>query len=242
VPLNGKEQDKRVLTDEAYQRIKELILDQKLAPGQKLTYGDLGKRLDMSPTPIINALYRMEHEGFVSSVPFKGFYVRKIGLQEAWELFGVREALETYIVEQVILVAQPGDLDLLEQKFAAHAAYRPDVYDRRRFMLDSEFHIQLARLSRNEALVQQLLTTFEHFYIRFRFSRMSLDRLQSSVDEHRQLIDRIRRKDINGSRDAIRNHVHNARNHIIQILSDEAAPDRRPVRRLAQRAPAMAKV
>lgn len=215
-------ENKRVLTDEAYQRIKELILDQKLAPGQKLTYGDLSKRLDMSPTPIINALYRMEHEGFVASVPFKGFYVRKMGLQEAWELFGIREALESYIVEQAVLVAQPGDLDRLEEKFAAHAAYQPEVYDRKRFMLDSEFHIQLARLSKNDALVQQLLATFEHFYIRFKFSRMSLDRLQSSVDEHRQLIDRIRRKDINGSRDVIRNHIHNARNHVIRSLSDES--------------------
>lgn len=221
-------ENKRVLTDEAYQRIKGLILDQKLSPGQKLTYGDLSKRLDMSPTPIINALYRMEHEGFVASVPFKGFYVRKMGLQEAWELFGIREALETYIVEQAILIAQPADLDLLETKFSEHACYRPEVYDRQRFMLDSEFHLQLARLSKNEALARQLLSTFEHFYIRFKFSRMSLDRLESSVAEHRQLIDRMRRKDINGSRDAIRNHIHNARNHIIQSLSDEPAPDRPP--------------
>ncbi|MDH4109931.1 MAG: GntR family transcriptional regulator [Gammaproteobacteria bacterium] len=235
-------ENKRVLTDEAYQKIKELILDQKLAPGQKLTYGDLSKRLDMSPTPIINALYRMEHEGFVASVPFKGFYVRKMGLQEAWELFGIREALETYIVEQAILVAEPRDLERLEERFAEHAAYRPEVYDRKRFMLDSEFHMELARLSKNEALVQQLLTTFEHFYIRFKFSRMSLDRLESSVDEHRQLIDRIRRKDINGSRDAIRNHIHNARNHIIQSLSDETSPDLPPFRLGGQRAQAMAKV
>jgi len=235
-------ENKRVLTDEAYQRIKELILDQKLAPGQKLTYGDLSRRLDMSPTPIINALYRMEHEGFVASVPFKGFYVRKMGLQEAWELFGIREALESYIVEQAIMIAQPGDLDRLEEKFAAHEAYQPVVYDRKRFMLDSEFHIQLARLSKNEALVRQLLATFEHFYIRFKFSRMSLDRLQSSVDEHRQLIDRIRRKDVNGSRDAIRNHIHNARNHIIQSLSDESVPDAPLSQGLDQRERATVKV
>lgn len=219
-----------MLTEKAYQKIKGLILHQELAPGQKLTYGDLSRRLDMSPTPVINALYRLEHEGFVASVPFKGFYVKKIGLQEAWELFGIREALETYVVEQVILMAEPQDLDVLEEKFAQHAAYHPKVYDRKRFVLDSDFHIQLASMTRNAALTRRLLTTFEHFYIRFKFDTMPLDRLRSSVEEHRQIIDRIRKKDINGSRDAIRSHVHNARNHIIRSLSDEPALEHASVR------------
>lgn len=215
-----------MLIEEAYRKIKDMIFSQELAPGQKLTYGDLGRTLDMSPTPVINALHRLEHEGFVVSVPFKGFNVKKIGLQEAWDLFGVREALETYMVEQVILVAEAGEMPLLEEKFAMHAAYRPKVYDRKRFHLDSEFHLQLASMSRNWVLARQLSATLEHFYIRFRFETISLDRLQSSVEEHRQIIDRIKRKDINGSREAMRNHIQNARNHIIQSLSDEPILER----------------
>ena len=219
-----------MLTEEACHRIKEMIFEQALAPGQKLTYNDLSQRFNMSPTPVINALYRLEHEGFVVSVPFKGFYVKKIGLQEAWELFGVREALETYIVEQAILVAEQKDIQLLEERFNAHACYQPEVYDRRRFALDSEFHLQLAAMSRNRALARQLSMTFEHFYIRFKFDGISLERLQSSEEEHRQIIERIKRKDINGSRDAIRNHIHNARNHIIQSLSDEPTLQRASAR------------
>lgn len=214
-------ENKKMLIEEAYQRIKDMIFRQKLAPGQKLTYGDLSKTFDMSPTPVINALHRLEHEGFVVSIPFKGFYVKKIGLQEAWDLFGVREALETYIVEQVVLVAEPGEMALLEEKFSRHASYQPKVYDRKRFLLDSEFHIQLASMSNNHVLAQQLAATLEHFYIRFRFDSVSLDRLESSVEEHRQIIDKIKRKDINGCRTAMRNHIQNARNHIIQSLNDE---------------------
>jgi DNA-binding GntR family transcriptional regulator len=212
---------KKMLIEEAHQKIKDMISDQKLAPGQKLTYGELGRAFSMSPTPVINALHRLEHEGFVVSVPFKGFYVKKIGLQEAWDLFGVREALETYMVEQMILVSDPGDLEPLEQRFTAHASYQPDIYDRKRFMLDSAFHNQLASMSRNRVLARQLSTTLEHFYMRFRFDTLPLDRLRSSAEEHRQIIDRISRKDINGAREAMRNHVQNARNHIIQALSDE---------------------
>ena len=216
---------KRLLIEEAHQKIKDMIFDQKLAPGQKLTYSDLSRTFNMSPTPVINALHRLEHEGFVVSVPFKGFYVKKIGLQEAWDLFGVREALETYMVEQVILVSDSGDLQELEEKFNTHASYQPEIYDRKRFMLDSEFHKQLASMSRNPVLAGQLSTTLEHFYMRFRFDSLPLDRLQTAADEHGQIIERLRRKDINGARDAMRNHIQNARNHIIQALSDEQYPE-----------------
>jgi DNA-binding GntR family transcriptional regulator len=215
---------KRMLIEQAHQKIKNMIFNQKLAPGQKLTYSELSRTFNMSPTPVINALHRLEHEGFVVSVPFKGFYVKKIGLQEAWDLFGVREALETYMVEQVILISEPKDLARLEDRYEAHASYRPEVYNRKRFMLDSEFHKQLASMSRNQVLAEQLATTLEHFYMRFRFGSLPLDRLQSSAEEHRQIIDRIKRKDINGARESMHNHIQNARNHIIQALSDDQYP------------------
>jgi DNA-binding GntR family transcriptional regulator len=218
---------KRMLIEEAYQKIKDLIFEQKLAPGQKLIYNDLSRAFDMSPTPVINALYRLEHEGFVVSMPFKGFYVKNIDMQEAWDLFGVREALETYMVEQAILIAGPVDLAQLEEKFQAHAAYHPSVYDRQRFLLDSEFHLQLAGISKNRQLVRLLAMTFEHFYIRFRFDSMELDRLQTSVAEHRQIIDRIRNKDMQGGREAIHLHIQNARDHIIHCLSNNHDQRRR---------------
>ena len=210
-----------MLTEEAYQKVKDMIFHQELEPGQKLTYSDLGKRFNMSPTPVINALYRLEHEGIVTSLPFKGFYVKKIELQEAWDLFGVREALETYIVEQVILVAEPEDMLLLEEKFLNHASYKPKVYDRKRFMLDSEFHIQLASMSKNQMLARQISTTFDHFYIRFKFENMELSRLQSSIEEHQLIIDKIKTRDIQGSREAVRHHIHNARDHIIRCLNSD---------------------
>lgn len=212
-----------MLIEEAYQKVKDMIFQQKLAAGQKLIYSELSKTFDMSPTPVINALYRLEHEGFVLSEPYKGFYVKNIDLQEAWNILGIREALETYVVEQVIMVAEPKDMLMLEQKFAQHAAYQPEIYDRKRFMLDSKFHTQLAQMSKNTTLAKQLSRTYEHFYIRFKFDNMELYRMQSSVEEHERIIDRIKNKDIQGSREAIRQHIQNARDYIIRCLSNGEA-------------------
>jgi len=217
-------ESKKTRIESACQRIKEMIFDQQLIPGQKLIYSDLSRSFHMSQTPVINALYRLEHEGFVLCEPFKGFYVKKINLQEARDLFGLREALETWLAEQVILMATPADLLKLEEKLAAHTSYTPEVYDRKRFRLDSDFHLQMATISRNKVLIKQLNRTYEHFYIRFRFENMDTSRLQSSVAEHLRILDCIKKKDIPGAREAIRIHVQDARDNIIRTLQEEDLP------------------
>jgi DNA-binding GntR family transcriptional regulator len=53
------------LIEEAYRKIKQMIFEQKLVPGQRLVNKDLGQLLNMSRTPIINALNRLVQDGFV---------------------------------------------------------------------------------------------------------------------------------------------------------------------------------
>ncbi len=212
---------KKTLIEDAYDKIKEMIFQQKLVPNQKLVYNDLSAILNMSRTPIINSLNRLEQEGFVVSIPFRGFHVKAIDIQEAWDLFGVREALEAYVVEQVIQKADAADLAALEKKMADHAAYKPKVYDRKRTLLDAEFHLQLADITKNPVLKKQLLMTLEHFYIRFKFDNIDLGRIEMSEGEHRQLLKRIKNKDIQRGVETIRAHVRNARDHIIRSISSE---------------------
>jgi len=70
--------------DEAYQKLKEMIFRQNIIPGQKLIARDLCDILNMSRTPVINALYMLEREGFVVSVPYRGFYVKPVDIQETY--------------------------------------------------------------------------------------------------------------------------------------------------------------
>lgn len=63
---------------EAYQSIKQLIVNQRLSPGQKLIYRDLEEILGMSKTLIINGLMRLEQEGFVVSKKNRGFFMKEV--------------------------------------------------------------------------------------------------------------------------------------------------------------------
>jgi DNA-binding GntR family transcriptional regulator len=198
-----------------------MIFEQKLVAGQRLVNKDLGEMLNMSRTPIINALNRLVQDGFVGFESFRGFYVRPIDLQEVWDAFGVREALEVYAVEQAIKLADLEDMNLLEEKLRKHVEYRPHYYTRKKFFLDSLFHLQIAEMSKNHVLKFLLKRNFEHIYLRARLDNYAPQRMTDAADEHRRLVDRMKKKDIIGSIEIIRNHVQKARDHVIRCLSDQ---------------------
>ncbi len=210
------------LIEEAYRKIKEMLLEQKFAPGQRLVNSDLAEILNMSRTPIINALNRLVQDGFIGFEGFRGFYVRPIDTQEVWDAFGVREALEVYAVEQAIKLSDTGDMVDLEEKLRIHAAYKPHYYTRRKFMLDSEFHLQIAAMAKNEILRWLLKRNFEHIFLRARLDNYDPRRMGSSAQEHHELVERMKKKDILGSVERVRSHIQKARDEVLRCLSTEA--------------------
>jgi DNA-binding GntR family transcriptional regulator len=221
--IQKKDQPNNSVTriEEAYRLIKQMIFDQKLIPGQRLVNQDLVDKLNMSRTPIINALNRLVQDGFVAFESFRGFYVRPINLQEVWDAFGVREALEVYTVEQAIKLSDDADFQELETKLREHADYHPHYYTRKKFLLDSAFHLQIAAMAKNKVLKWLLKRNFEHIYLRARLENYDIQRMAAAVDEHHCLVSKMKNKDIIGSTELIRNHIHKARDLVINALSDE---------------------
>ena len=213
------------LIEDAYRKIKQMIFEQKVAPGQRLVYEDLGELLRMSRTPVINALNRLEQEGFVASESFRGFYVRPIDPQEVWDAFGVREALEVYSVEQAIHFGDKEGFALLEEKLREHEVYLPRYYTRKKLLMDSQFHLQIAKMANNRVLRYLLKRNFEHVFLRARLDNYDPARMKISAEEHHRLMERMRKKDILGSIEILRNHIHRARDHVIQCLTQEELGD-----------------
>jgi DNA-binding GntR family transcriptional regulator len=206
---------------EAYQKIKQMIFDRQLVPGQKLVYQDLAKKLQMSQTPIINALNRLEQEGFVASEVFRGFYVKPLDLSEVYDNFGVREAFEVYAVKQAIQSGNFDDLAKLEDLMNRHAGYNPDHYTRNKFQMDADFHLQIAAMSNNRVMKYLLKRNFEHLFLRTRLENYNPVRMQAAVEEHRRIFERIRKKDVLGAMELMQRHIQNARDHVLHCLSEQ---------------------
>nr|MBP8699728.1 GntR family transcriptional regulator [Syntrophorhabdaceae bacterium] len=66
----------------AYQGIRHMLYTEELVPGQKIAYRDLAEKLQLSPTPIIQALRWLELQGFVTHEANRGYYMAPFSLEE----------------------------------------------------------------------------------------------------------------------------------------------------------------
>jgi len=207
------------LIEEAYRGIKQLIYNQQLVPGQRLVYDDLARILNMSRTPVINALNRLEQQGLVVSESFRGFYVKPMDLQEVWDAFGLREAIETYAVGLAIAKASSDDFKILEEKLHEHENYQPSYYDRKKLFLDAAFHLQIAEMTGNRVLKYHLRMNFEHVYLRAKLDDYDVERMAKAPTEHRELIKQMRNRNVLGGVETMKNHIQTARSYVIACLS-----------------------
>jgi len=82
------------LDHKAYQVIKDMIIDRKFKPGQKIPQGKLADELGISRTPLVNALKYLEHEKLIQVLPRRGYFVRLFKQNEMICIFELREVLE----------------------------------------------------------------------------------------------------------------------------------------------------
>ncbi len=77
-----------------YEEIRQQIVEEKLVPGQWLIERELCKTYRMSRTPIREILWKLTADGFLEQEANRGFIVRRLGLEQIFEIFQAREAIE----------------------------------------------------------------------------------------------------------------------------------------------------
>ncbi len=95
------------LADEAYRRISEAMLAGDLPPGSRLVMDALAERLEISRTPVRDALRRLEREGLVEPTGRKGYTVRAIADADLDHLYESRIAVEAYAARRVAELGEP---------------------------------------------------------------------------------------------------------------------------------------
>jgi len=149
---------------EAYKAIKDLIFSGQLFPGQKIVYRDLEEKLNMSKTPIINALMILERDDLVVSKKNRGFCIRVVNRKEAEQIYELRQTLEKIAIENAIKNYDKHDLEILKRRLDEYEEYESDLYDHKRWTLDSAFHLQICTMGKNAFFVKMMEQFYENIY------------------------------------------------------------------------------
>jgi len=226
-PLNDSKSKTRAvenLSARVYNQIKNLILCNEFMPGQKLHHQQLSERLGVSRTPVREALTRLVQEGYVSFLPNRGFTCKEIRMQEAEELYELREALEAFAVEKAIANLTDSALALLRNKMNFYGRDVQNRLTRERLVYDQDVHIEIARLAGNETLTSMLAHVFERIVLKRRTDGLyDPARGVTAHQEHLQLLEAIERRDPRDAVATIRSHIQAGKKNVMADLKQRQA-------------------
>lgn len=148
---------KQGAVERAYRALKEMAASYKFKPDERLNESILSQQLNISRTPLREALNRLTAEGFLTARSGQGFYCRSLNPAEIMDLYEARAAIEAEAARLAARRFDPAELAELETYLQDSAeSYGPGVSPVELVRLDEGFHLRLARLSGNAELVRLL--------------------------------------------------------------------------------------
>jgi DNA-binding GntR family transcriptional regulator len=206
------------LTHMVYRKIKEMMLNYEIVPGQRLIFSDLAKRMGVSRTPVNNALSILANEGFLDLIPHQGYSVHQITKDEAESLYEIREIIELGSLGKAIRALTPEKLEELEEKKRLYENAVVDQVSRGRFTLDQEFHACLVQMSNNLYLADYFREVYQRIFLRHRIEGLRADRAQKVVSEHNEIFEAVSLRDIEWAKESIKSHIKAGKDYIFSII------------------------
>ncbi len=212
------------LSERVYQRLKNDIFDFKLMPAERFTESELATAYAVSRTPIRQALYRLQQEGYVEVSFRSGWQIRPLNFQYYEQLYDVRILLEQHAVQilcqqqaqardsrQILPALQP----LFETWMIEPAQYLRDL--KTLSQLDEDFHCQLLQAAGNREMARIHLELSEKIRIIRRLDFLKADRIQATYAEHQQLLQLILAQDSVQALAHLEAHIRHSRDAVRQI-------------------------
>ena len=197
----------RSLSDQAYFRLRDLIVSLELEPGSLVREPELMSRLGLGRTPVREALRRLAQERLVEVYPRHGIFVAGVDVGDLAALSEARGALEAFAGRLAAERATTQERDeaaalLRELELAAGGRDERTLIE-----LDQRIHRHVYRCAHNPYLET---TLNEYYVLTLRIWFVALDRvsrLEDAVQEHRSLLQAIRDGDGDGAERTMREHV-----------------------------------
>jgi len=219
-----RENRTKLLGDRIYQQLKIDIITCRYHPGESLTELDLANKFDVSRTPIREVCNRLMKEDLLQSIPYKGYIVSPVKLQDLHELYQIRLVLEPYAAELAARNAKPALIKQLRS--ILKVTVKSNQNEKQSFLTfieaDLDFHNALAQASGNARLarivsdlrdqIARLVYLIYEHYGAYQ---------HSGFKEHEQVLKAIESGDPKLARKIMTQHIHNYRDRAMQALSSD---------------------
>jgi DNA-binding GntR family transcriptional regulator len=204
-------------SDSVYEALRNAILTSAFQPGQRLDVRHLATQLGVSPTPIKEAITRLEAEALIEVRPRSGTFVTAVSPEDIYETFEIRCALECLAGEKAIAHAGPEDIEQL-RAIADSMATASD--DSTHSASNVGFHKSIITLAGSDRLRDTYETLDAHIQIaRIHLGRRDwTTRLAEEHAEHLAIVDAIAARQRDAAVNALRSHIMRAAESLVRDL------------------------
>jgi DNA-binding GntR family transcriptional regulator len=218
----GEPLTRRRLVDDATRALRDAILNGRLAAGARLRQTDLAGQLHISRTPIREALGRLQQEGLLELLPRGGVRVALLDLEEAAELYDLREVLDGLAARLAARRIGSAGLETLTRALERMARCLERRNPNQWFGAHVLFHEEIFRTAghrRLQTLLPVVRLSIRHFHPLLLGTG---DRLETAHREHRRIFDAIAAHDAEAAEREARAHIANAAEIVLKRMAQGA--------------------
>jgi len=183
---------------DVYEKIRDDVVKLRLRTDEFLNEKELAERYNVSKTPVREALAMLVQDGYLKKIPRVGYLLREVTEEEYYKLTYLRYTLEKGVVQWIIGRCGEGEINSLRAYCTASDISYKDLGE-----VNSAFHIAMARLTKNEYLVNSLQSVFDQT-IRVPSVNLFHQFQEQPHSYHLQLIDAMLARDLKTALELIR--------------------------------------
>ncbi len=207
------------ISEATYSAVKQILLSSKYSPGGRVAIDELCQSLDVSRTPVFDALNRLEAEGMVEIVPRKGVYLVTFSEEKAQELYAVREVLEVMATKLAARNLTDKQLDQLRKVIEKQSACLETGDTEGYAGATLKFHNIILEAAGNKILERSLGAIYSQMEaLRLRTLYLPT-RLRQSFAEHQQIFQALLKRDPDLCEREARKHIAATTDYAVDLLA-----------------------
>ena len=188
IPMNSEFSS---LAEHAYAEIKQKIFNFEMMPGDLISEGNLAKLVNVSRTPLRQALQQLQHGGFIKAIPKIGWQIAPLDFDKLDELYDFRILIESNAVKALCNSNRDNPIFKELQKIWLVPKSKRSFNTLEVGILDEQFHTSLVKASGNEEMLKTHSEITERIKIVRRLDFTKAARISNTYDEHGQIIKAI---------------------------------------------------
>ncbi|MBE3134583.1 MAG: GntR family transcriptional regulator [Acidobacteria bacterium] len=221
IELNPEVSTPVALPDRIYATLKHRILTCVMRPGERIVEKTLCAEMQVSRTPLREALNRLALEGLVLLMPFRGYIAAPLSLDGFRELCEVRRILEAESAALAARRATPEALAKLNSMADLHYS-KGDLASYEGYLrANCAFHLALAQATGNTLLTTMVMTSLDQHQRPLYLGLGGGVDAAASAAEHREVVDAVATKNASRARTLMINHITHGEKRIISALAHE---------------------